>query len=34
MAEASHMPVIWATQLLERLAKECIASRAEITDAA
>jgi pyruvate kinase len=34
MAEASHMPVIWATQVLERLAKEGIASRAEITDAA
>jgi len=34
MAEASHMPVIWATQVLERLAKEGIPSRAEITDAA
>jgi pyruvate kinase len=34
MAEASHMPVIWATQVLETLAKEGIASRAEITDAA
>jgi pyruvate kinase len=34
MAEAAHMPVIWATQVLERLAKEGIPSRAEITDAA
>ena len=34
MAEASHMPVIWATQVLERLAKDGIPSRAEITDAA
>jgi pyruvate kinase len=34
MAEASHMPVIWATQVLETLAKEGIPSRAEITDAA
>ena len=34
MAEASHVPVIWATQVLETLAKEGIPSRAEITDAA
>ena len=34
MAEASHMPVIWATQVLESLAKNGIPSRAEITDAA
>jgi pyruvate kinase len=34
MAEASHTPVIWATQVLERLAKDGIPSRAEITDAA
>jgi pyruvate kinase len=34
MAEASHTPVIWATQVLETLAKEGIPSRAEITDAA
>ena len=33
-AEAAHMPVIWATQVLERLAKEGLPSRAEITDAA
>jgi pyruvate kinase len=34
IAEAAHMPVIWATQVLERLAKQGMASRAEITDAA
>jgi pyruvate kinase len=34
MAEASHVPVIWATQVLETLAKQGIPSRAEITDAA
>lgn len=34
MAEASHVPVIWATQVLESLAKHGIPSRAEITDAA
>jgi pyruvate kinase len=34
MAEASHVPVIWATQVLESLAKRGIPSRAEITDAA
>jgi len=34
MAEASHTPVIWATQVLETLAKDGIPSRAEITDAA
>jgi pyruvate kinase len=34
MAEASHMPVIWATQVMENLAKTGIPSRAEITDAA
>jgi pyruvate kinase len=28
------MPVIWATQVLEKLAKEGLPSRAEITDAA
>src|SRR5262249_52872996 len=32
--EAAHLPVIWATQVLERLTKEGIQSRAEITDAA
>jgi pyruvate kinase len=34
MAEASHIPVIWATQVLENLAKGGVPSRAEITDAA
>lgn len=34
LAEAAHVPVIWATQVLERLAKDGIPSRAEITDAA
>lgn len=32
--EAAHMPVIWATQVLETLAKTGLPSRAEITDAA
>jgi pyruvate kinase len=31
---AAHVPVIWATQVLETLAKEGMPSRAEITDAA
>jgi len=31
---AAHIPVIWATQVLENLAKKGIPSRAEITDAA
>jgi pyruvate kinase len=34
LAEAAHVPVIWATQVLETLAKRGIPSRAEITDAA
>lgn len=34
MAEAAHLPVVWATQVLENLAKQGIPSRAEITDAA
>ena len=34
MSEAAHVPVIWATQVLETLAKKGIATRAEITDAA
>ncbi len=33
-SEAAHMPVIWATQVLETLAKTGIPSRAEVTDAA
>ncbi len=34
MCEAAHVPVIWATQVLETLAKDGMPSRAEITDAA
>jgi pyruvate kinase len=34
VCEAAHVPVIWATQVLENLAKEGMPSRAEITDAA
>lgn len=34
LCEAAHMPVIWATQVLENLAKKGQPSRAEITDAA
>ncbi len=34
LCEAAHVPVIWATQVLEGLAKEGLPSRAEMTDAA
>jgi pyruvate kinase len=34
ICEAAHLPVIWATQVLETLAKTGMPSRAEITDAA
>lgn len=34
ICEAAHIPIIWATQVLESLAKKGTASRAEITDAA
>jgi pyruvate kinase len=34
ICEAAHCPAIWATQVLETLAKEGTPSRAEITDAA
>lgn len=34
ICEAAHVPVIWATQVLENLVKEGTPSRAEITDAA
>jgi pyruvate kinase len=34
ICEAAHLPVIWATQVLESLAKAGIPSRSEITDAA
>jgi pyruvate kinase len=33
-AEAAHLPVVWATQVLETLAKTGVPSRSEITDAA
>jgi pyruvate kinase len=34
ICEAAHVPVIWATQVLESLAKKGLPSRAEVTDAA
>jgi pyruvate kinase len=34
ICEAAHVPVIWATQVLETLTRNGIPSRAEITDAA
>jgi pyruvate kinase len=34
LCEAAHVPVIWATQVMENLVKNGIPSRAEITDAA
>lgn len=34
LAEAAHLPVIWATQVLDRMARKGLPSRAEITDAA
>ena len=34
LCEAAHVPVIWATQVLEQLAKTGRPSRAEVTDAA
>ena len=34
LCEAAHIPGIWATQVLEKLAKSGLATRAEITDAA
>lgn len=34
ICEAAHVPVVWATQVLETLAKQGINSRPEITDAA
>jgi pyruvate kinase len=33
LCEAAHIPVIWATQVLEQLNKTGVASRSEITDA-
>lgn len=34
ICEAAHVPVIWATQVLESLNKQGIATRSEVTDAA
>ena len=34
LCEAAHVPVIWATQVLETLAKNGLPTRAEVTDAA
>lgn len=34
LCEAAHIPAIWATQVLENLAKTGIATRAEVSDAA
>jgi len=34
LCEAAHVPVVWATQVLEGLAQKGLPSRAEITDAA
>jgi pyruvate kinase len=34
LCEAAHLPAIWATQVLESLAKNGVSSRAEVTDAA
>lgn len=34
LCESAHVPVIWATQVLEGLIKEKLPSRAEVTDAA
>lgn len=33
MCNAAHIPVVWATQVLENLAKKGLPSRSEITDA-
>jgi pyruvate kinase len=34
LCEAAHVPVIWATQVLESMAKSGMPSRAEVSDAA
>lgn len=34
LCESAHMPVIWATQVLDRLTRKGAPSRAEVTDAA
>ncbi len=33
LCEAAHVPVIWATQILESMAKQGVPSRAEVSDA-
>jgi Pyruvate kinase, barrel domain len=34
LCEAAHVPVVWATQVLDQLVRKGMLSRAEITDAA
>ena len=34
LCEAAHVPVIWATQVLDTLARTGLPSRSEVTDAA
>lgn len=34
MCKAAHIPTVWATQVLENLAKKGVPTRSEITDAA
>jgi pyruvate kinase len=34
LAEAAHLPVVWATEVLDRMARTGRPSRSEITDAA
>ena len=34
LCQAAHLPVVWATQVLDSLAKEGLPTRAEVTDAA
>ena len=34
LCEAAHIPVVWATQVLDALLKDGVPSRAEVTDAA
>lgn len=34
LCEAAHVPVIWATQVLEQLARDGVPARGEVTDAA
>ena len=34
LCEAAHVPVVWATQVLDRFVKDGVSSRAETTDAA